>query len=290
MLNSRRFGSAELLQIIELHGPTHGADWMLPGVSQEALNENAASLCPDYWMPATNRLVFTFQVRVLKVGGRVIVIDTGVGNHKQRASSSQNMINTPTIDWLKAIGAGPERVTDVVNTHLHGDHVGWNTRLLAGQWVPTFPNATYHLPQRDWAAFKSRYDAEPQAPFSLPIGDSVLPIVEAGLARFVVPGDEVAGCLIALAAPGHTPGHMAYLFHDNGTQIIFSGDVIYSPIQLQYPDLNSRWCEQPDIARKTRLGLLRQAAAAQATLLPAHIKSLDGWRVRETAGSFAVAA
>jgi glyoxylase-like metal-dependent hydrolase (beta-lactamase superfamily II) len=288
MMSSRSLGSIELFQIIELLGPTHDAEWMFPGIPRDVLDANASWLSPDYWMPLTNRLVFSFQLWVLKTRDRIILVDTGIGNHKDRPAPTQHMINTPTLDWLAAIGAPPEAVTHVVQTHLHGDHVGWNTRFVDGRWVPTFPNATYLMPRLDWHAFKARYDAGERGRFGGPIGDSVLPIVEAGLAQFVDPEDEVAGCLLALAAPGHTPGQLAYALRQAGEEYIFSGDVIHSPIQIPFPEITCRWCEEPEQARRTRIALLERAAANRATILPAHAKSMRGWRVTRQGGGFAV--
>ena len=195
MIGSRSLGSGlELFQVIEFHGPTHDAQWMLPGLEASTLDSNMRWLSPDFWMSRTNRLVFTFQMWILQSSDRVVVIDTGVGNFKQRVAPSQNMLNNPAIDWLKAIGAGPDEVTDVIHTHLHGDHVGWNTQLVDGRWEPTFPKATYHLPRLDWESYRQRIANEtlPQV-FAAPMIDSVIPIVEAGLARFISEGDEAAG-------------------------------------------------------------------------------------------------
>ena len=288
MMRSRRLGAAELIQIVEFHAPTHDADWMLPGVSHSTLDENVARLCPDYYMPHTNRLVFSFQIWILKAGANTILIDTGVGNCKHRPAPSQNMINTPLIDWFEAIGLPPPSITHVVHTHLHGDHVGWNTRLVDGRWEPTFPNAQYCMPAIDWCACKSRYDAGEHDFYGGSVADSVIPVVESGLARLIHPGGEIADCLTVLPAPGHTPGHVLYSLRDGGEDYLFAGDVLHSPVQILDPDLNSRWCESPDGARASRRSLLQRAAASNATIFPAHAKSLDGWRVSQHGDSFAM--
>jgi glyoxylase-like metal-dependent hydrolase (beta-lactamase superfamily II) len=288
MMDSRRLGAAELIRILEFHGPTHDADWMLPGVSHDALHANTDWLCPDYFMPLTNRLVFSFQIWMLRAGANIILIDTGVGNCKHRPAPSQHMINTPVIDWFEAIGVPPDRVTHVVQTHLHGDHVGWNTLWDGERWIPTFPNATYYLPKLDWTACNARYLSGDIDLYGGAVADSVVPVVEAGLAHFVDAGDEIAGCLTALPAPGHTPGHLLYSLRDGSEDFIFSGDVIHSPLQILDPMINSRWCEDRDQARATRVALLRRAAGRHATIIPAHAKSLRGWRVSERDGLFSV--
>jgi glyoxylase-like metal-dependent hydrolase (beta-lactamase superfamily II) len=289
MINSRMLSKdVELYQIIEFHGPTHDAQWMLPGLSAEALQENLRWLSPDYFMPLTNRLVFTFQLWLLKMPDGFVIVDTGVGNFKSRIAPSQNMLNNPVLDWLKAIGADPENVKHVVCTHLHGDHVGWNTQWVGGQWVPTFPHATYYLPRVDWDTYSERSKAGtlPQV-FEQPFIDSVVPIMAAGKVRFVDDGDQVAG-LTAIAAPGHTPGTMVYSLQTGGQEYLFTGDVIHSPIQILYPHINSRWCELQDIARNSRMTLLQRVAERGANILPAHAKLMRGWHVKQQGNQFMI--
>ncbi|MES2511100.1 MAG: MBL fold metallo-hydrolase [Pseudomonadota bacterium] len=289
MINSRQLSQdVELYQVIEFHGPTHDAQWMLPGLTPQALVQNLDWMSPDYYMPITNRLVFTFQLWVLKMRDGFVIVDTGVGNSKTRLAPSQHMLNTPVIDWLKAIGADPEGVKHVICTHLHGDHVGWNTQLVDGRWEPTFPNATYHLPRIDWEVYSERQKAGTlQKVFEQPLQDSVMPIVDAGLARFMDDGDEAAG-LVAHAAPGHTPGNMVYSLKTGSDEYIFTGDVIHSPIQILHPEINSRWCELQDLARSSRLDILKRAAANKATILPAHAKLMDGWKVAQHGAQFSI--
>ncbi len=288
MINSRRIGDVELIQIVEFIGPTHDLEWMLPGMPRSALEANASWLEPNFWMGRTNRLVFSMQLWVLKARDRIILIDTGVGNGKRRASPHQTMLNTPALDWLEAIGARPEKVTHVVHTHLHGDHVGWDTRDDGGRWVPTFPNATYFAPAAEWTNFKARHDAGELGVHDGPFVDSVLPIAAAGLLRLFVPGEEVAGCLMPAAAPGHTFGQVTLAFRHAGEHCIFSADVLHSPMQLRFPDINSRWCEYPDAARATRRALIDEAATTGATIYPAHAIGVEGWQIVRQADGYAL--
>lgn len=289
MMNSRMLSKdVELFQVIEFHGPTHDAQWMLPGVPAASLERNLGWMSPDYFMPVTNRLVFTFQLWILKMAGGFVIVDTGVGNSKKRTAPSQHMLNNPVLDWLKAIGAEPEQVKHVICTHLHGDHVGWNTKLEDGRWIPNFPNATHYLPRIDWEVYSERQKAGTLLKvFEEPLKDSVMPIVEAGLAKFMDDGDEAAG-LIAHAAPGHTPGNMIYSLNTGGVEHLFTGDVIHSPIQILHPDINSRWCELQDVARNTRVNVLRRAAANNSNILPAHAKLMAGWHVQQSGDAFSI--
>lgn len=280
MLNTRTLSAgARLHQIIEIHGPTHDAQWMLPGLDAALLEAHRDWLEPSFWMARTNRLVFTFQMLVLERDGEFVIIDTGIGNGKERVAPSQHRVNTPLPDWLAAIGAAPERVRHVINTHLHGDHVGWNTRFEDGRWVPTFPNATYYFPRINWEAYKSRHDAGTlPAVFDLPFTDSVIPVMEAGLARLVDDGDDCAG-LTAIDAHGHTPGNLVFALSHGGDEYLFTGDVIHMPAQVLAPHINSRWCEDQPGARAARAKVLARAAERGANIIPAHAKDLSGWHV-----------
>jgi glyoxylase-like metal-dependent hydrolase (beta-lactamase superfamily II) len=290
MLHHRNLGRADLFQIVEFTGPTHDAGWMFPDLPVGAMAAHAAWLAPRYWLPTTDRLIFAMQLFVLKHEDRIIVIDSGVGNGKPRAASSQHMLNTPVIDWLAGIGAPPERVTHVVHTHLHGDHIGWDTVWRDGAWRPLFGNALHCLPRAEYALFHERTAAGDWQPHGPPFADSILPVVAAGLAAFVDPGDLVAGCLEASAAPGHTAGQLVYSLRLGGQHYVFAGDVVHSPIQLARPGVNSRWCELPDAARATRLALLARAADGGATLFPAHASGLQGWRVDRDGEAFRLRA
>jgi len=289
MMTSHVLGPGTVLhQIVEFDGPTHDAQWMLPAATPAILAANADWLEGRFWMSRTNRLVFSYQLWVLRTPEAIVLVDTGCGNYKRRVSPYQNMINTPALDWLEAIGAAPDQVTHVLHTHLHSDHVGWNTRLVDGRWVPTFPNATYYMPRLDYEMF-TRHLATKMGPevYDEVIADSVTPIVDAGIHRFIGDGDEVAG-FRAIAAPGHTPGQLVYSFAFRGDTLIFSGDVLHSPIQVPFPDINSRWCEDPTQARATRFALLADAARTGARVLPAHVQGVEGWRVARRGDGFAI--
>jgi len=175
-------------------------------------------------------------------------------------------------------------VTHVVLTHLHGDHVGWNTVRIAQRWEPFFPNATYCLPKNDFAVFRQRYEQGDRDLFGAPFEDSILPLLSTSAISFVEDGDEIADCLTACAAPGHTAGQLTYtLRSDDPRAYVFSADVLHSPIQVLHPDVNSRWCELPDDARRTRYALLAEAARAESVVFPAHAGGLDGWTIAREA-------
>jgi glyoxylase-like metal-dependent hydrolase (beta-lactamase superfamily II) len=268
MFQSRRIGDATVTRVLEYSGPTHDPKYLFPDFDPAVMAQNDW-VAPDHWVPAMHKFVVTLQIWVVQAGGNVIVVDTGVGNTKPRARVPRmHMLNTLVLPWLHAAGLPREQVTHVVMTHLHGDHVGWNTLLDGDRWVPTFPNARYLMPREDFAFFSRQYEERPQN--NAAYEDSVVPVLHAGLVEFFGPGDELAGCLQVEAAPGHTPGQVNLRLRSQGEEALFCADVMHNPIQVAQPQWNSAYCIIGDVARSTRLGVLDRAADRNALLIPAH--------------------
>lgn len=270
MIASWRIGDdATLTSLTEYYGPVHEPATFYPKMDRSVLEAHRGVLEGEHWIEASDRLVIGFQIWILHSGDRTILIDTGVGNGKPRRTPRANRLNTIVPAWMAAAGADFDKVTDVVMTHLHSDHVGWNTVAEGERWVPTFPNAAYHLPRRDYDWFKEFNDSG-QAVDGGSFYDSVQPVVDAGRARFVEPGDIVAGCLEATAAFGHTHGHLNFWFGAEGEQVLFCGDVLHHPVQIYRPDWNSIVDREPETALATRAAFLPRAAAARALIAPCH--------------------
>lgn len=216
-----------------------------------------------------------FQVWVAQGHGRTILIDTGAGNDKVRPGLPiVGGMATAFLDRMAAEGIDRAEVDMVICTHLHIDHVGWNTMLVDDAWVPTFPNARYVFPAVD------RDTWDPAGPIFATMNgagvaqgvfeDSVQPILDAGLADLVRDGDSVAPGITLRAAPGHTPGHMLVDMVSGGDRALFTGDVLHHPVQIARPDWNSCFCEDRDTAIATRRRVLADAAATGARIVPAH--------------------
>jgi glyoxylase-like metal-dependent hydrolase (beta-lactamase superfamily II) len=189
------------------------------------------------------------QCLMVELGDLVIAVDTCVGNDKSRNNELWDHLDGPFLDDLEGAGFAPERVTHVVCTHLHVDHVGWNTRLVDGRWVPTFPNARYLFvdPEyRHWREEESLFEGED------PFGDSVAPIVEAGLADLVAPDHRINDEIHFELTPGHTPGHISLVIESGDGRAIITGDMLHHPMQLADPDLSSMFDTDPDQSRATR--------------------------------------
>jgi glyoxylase-like metal-dependent hydrolase (beta-lactamase superfamily II) len=286
MIHHRHMKGVDYYQLLEFVGPTHPADIMLPKLTAGQLACNSGWLCPKYWSPASNRIVLSMHLNVIKAGSEIVIVDCGVGNFKRRPPSpSQDNLNTPVLDWLRAIDCPPERVNHVVMTHLHGDHVGWNTVRQGDRWVPTFPNATYYFPEVDWNHFSKRFFAgvpDPKGSFE----DSILPIACADRMKLINGGDEIAGLLTGMAAPGHTPGQLVYTMKAGDETCLFAADTMHHPIQVMYPHVSSRACEDGETAHRTRVSILQLAADTGCDVLPAHYFGTKGWRITRSPAGF----
>jgi glyoxylase-like metal-dependent hydrolase (beta-lactamase superfamily II) len=268
MIRSWWVGDIRVTRVIEYYGPTHNPAVAFPDFERARFERHAAQLPPEHWFPDVNRLGIAVQIWIVFAGESVILVDTGVGNQKPRPLSWMNRLNTLVPLWLGTAGATREAVTHVAMTHLHYDHIGWNTTLDNGTWVPTFPNAQYLVPRDDYVWFKERYDRGALNDPSLE--DSLLPVFESGLIRFVDRQTVVAGVLEVDRARGHTPGHTNYWIESNGAWGVLSGDVFHHPIQILEPDWNSNFCLDPDEARAVRHRLLARAADSGALVMPCH--------------------
>ena len=275
MIHHHSIGDARITGVIEYSGPTHPPDFLYPEVAKAerdaVLGANASWLAPNHYVPHMDRLIVTIQLWVVRAGGNVIIIDTGVGNRKERAAAARmHQLNTLVMQWLESIGAGTEQVTHVVMTHLHTDHVGWNTVPQDGKWVPTFAKAKYLFPKAEFEYWKAEY-ARDKAVNQGAFGDSVLPIFDAGLAEFIDETKEVAGCLTAEPVPGHAPGMLSFRIRSRGEEGLFCADILHNAIQIVRPDWNDRYVLWPDKALESRALGLRRACERGALLMPMHL-------------------
>jgi glyoxylase-like metal-dependent hydrolase (beta-lactamase superfamily II) len=195
------------------------------------------------------------QCLIIDTGSLRIAVDTCVGNDKQRSYAGWHEQHRPFLEDMTAAGYPPESIDFVICTHLHVDHVGWNTRLVGGQWVPTFANARYIFTRPEvehWVAEReTRVDPNGDL-----FGDSVAPILDAGLAD-LVPTDHVICDTVRLdPTPGHTPGHVSVVIESAGQQAVITGDMIHTPLQIAQIALSSQFDTDPVRASATRVAFL----------------------------------
>ena len=236
----------------------------------------------------TDAIVARLQTWIVEIEGLRVLIDTGAGNDKQRPGIPVfGNLNTPFLERLAAAGFSPDDIDLVVCTHLHVDHVGWNTRLEAGDWIPTFPKARYVFPQPD----AEYWDPRNLARFPHKIGeavnagffdDSVRPILDRGLADLVSGAAEIAPGVRLEPAPGHTPGSQTITVTSRGERAVFVGDVMHHPLQIMNPHWNSIFCEDGARARESRQRVLERVVEEEALLIPAHFAGEHMVRVVRT--------
>ncbi len=230
----------------------------------------------DYYHPQSDRIYAFLQSWVICANGLTILYDTGAGNDKPRPGIPVfGDLHTPFLGNLARAGFAPEDIDIVICSHLHIDHVGWNTRLENGAWVPTFPRARYLMSSIDrnyWdpAGSGDRPSLTGSQVNAQVFEDSVQPILDAGLAELVDGTYEIAPGITLWLAPGHTPGHLVLELQSQGENALFVGDILHHPAQVFRPDWNSVYCEDQGAARQTRRKILQQAADRQARVVPAH--------------------
>ncbi|GAA1986806.1 MBL fold metallo-hydrolase [Amycolatopsis minnesotensis] len=254
-------------------------------------DEHRHWLAPDFWDAEADECRSAIQSWLLRSEGRTILVDTGVGNHKERPYAPVwSRLDTNYLDNLAAAGVRPEDVDIVINTHLHIDHVGWNTRLDGRTWVPTFPNATYLMPRRDFEFWDPANENETvfgrgnQNVFE----DSVTPVHQAGRAHLWDGTHRIDKNLRLDLAPGHTPGSSVLSLESGGDRALFVGDLLHSPLQIVEPGTNSCFCEDPAEARATRHRLLGRTAEDNALVFPAHFAGRGAAEVERNGSKFAI--
>jgi glyoxylase-like metal-dependent hydrolase (beta-lactamase superfamily II) len=265
-------GAAKITRIEESYEPNFEARTFFTDWRDEIVAPHVHWLAPNHYDPASGRLRLSIHSWLIEIGGRKILIDTCIGNHKSRKHRPfWDQLNTPYLERLAAAGAKPDDIDMVMCTHLHVDHVGWNTRLDNGRWVPTFPNAKYVFSKTDYDYFLA-IDRDPQKGPAIggALRDSVLPIVEAGLDQMVDGTETIEEHLSLQPAPGHTPGHVVIKLESQNAEAMFCGDVIHHALQVYHPEWNSFACLDAEPARRSRRKLLEHCAGSGALLAPQH--------------------
>ena len=267
-------GDTRVDRIVEFEGDFFDRAF-LPELTNEALAEEASWLAPHF-LGQAGELLGSVHSYLVRTPRHVILVDTCFGNHKTRANPRWNGLDTPWLDRIQALGVAPEQVDYVLCTHLHPDHVGWNTRLLDGRWVPTFPRARYLFAKADYETFHP-LRAHPGLDGS--IDDSVSPVVEAGQALLVEGGYAIDEDLWLEPLPGHSPGQVGLHLQGGDRRALFCGDAIHHPVQIAYPEWNSVACWSPEQSRATRRRVVETLADTPTLLLPAHFPAPTVGRV-----------
>jgi glyoxylase-like metal-dependent hydrolase (beta-lactamase superfamily II) len=259
------------------------------GFEREVLDRNLDWLVPNHYVPAENALITSVHSWLIRTPRHTILLDCCAGNHKDRPWWPRfHQLETPFLERLHAAGARPEDIDIVLCTHLHADHIGWNTVLRDGRWVPTFPNARYLFSRIEndfWDPRANPGLAEDPAR-KIAYRDSVLPVVEAGQTELVEGSHAIDDTRLVEPAPGHTPGHVLLKLRAGGAGGVFCGDVLHHPLQIYAPHWNSQFCLLPDEARATRRRVLEHCAEHGALLFPTHFGAPHVAAIASAGGGF----
>ncbi len=267
-------GDVTITRVIEME-IAGGTRFILPDATRDACLE-IPWLAPHF-MDAEGNLIMSIHALVVATPDRRIVVDTCIGNDKQRTIPAWSNLQTDFLKDLETAGYPRESIDTVMCTHLHVDHVGWNTMLEEGAWVPTFPNARYLIAEQEWRYWDANED---ESVYGSVLADSVRPVVDAGLVDLVDVEYEICDEVRLEPTPGHTPGHVSVRIESNGQQALITGDCIHHPCQMTRTD----WCSSADFdaaqGRQTREALLEKYVDSGVLVIGTHFATPTAGHVR----------
>lgn len=284
-----RVGDVTITRIDEMRLNVAPPSFLYPAWEPAELEANLHWLTPGNMEPASGNLIQSIHTWLVRTRHHTILVDTASGNDKERPQNPIfHHLKLPYLERLAAAGVRPEEVDYVLLTHLHVDHCGWNTQLVDGRWVPTFPNARYVFPKAEEDYYSSpESHNEVNIPSRGVYEDSVAPIIEAGLAeRIGDGGGDYLDNFTFRPTKGHSIGHMSIELRSNGEGALFSGDVMHHPLQVVRPDWNSVFCEWQEEARASRRWALEQASERDLLFFTTHFAESSAGRVRRTGDRF----
>ena len=274
-------GDVRVTSIIELDQHWKFA-WLLPDVTPELVA--SIDWLQPHFVDEKGKMVLRIQALVVESSGETIVVDTCVGNDKERPTPLFDKLQTTFLDDFEAAGFARESIDQVVCTHLHVDHVGWNTMSVDGTWVPTFPNARHLFGRIEYDHWRQ---TDETSTYGDVMADSVQPIVDAGLADLVESTHQLTPEVRLEPTPGHTPGHQGIRIDSRGEGAVITGDMIHHPIQFPRPDVPSSADTDSAAAIATRRQAFERWANDDLLVIGTHFAGPgagrlspdgDGWR------------
>ncbi len=276
-----KIGEVEITRVIELETKSR-ATFILPDATQENLAAAGDWLQPRF-CDAEGRAIMSVHSFVVESAGARILVDTCLGNDKRRAIPVWNMRSGPYLTDLEEAGFPASSIDSVLCTHLHVDHVGWNTRLSDGRWVPNFDSASYLVGRSEWE-YWSKEPSDSQGDL---MEDSLRPVFDAGLVDLVESDHALTDEVRLVPTPGHTPGHVSVQIVSRGEEAVITGDLMHHPVQCARPDWGSSADVDPERALATRRAFLERYADRPVLVLGTHfatpsaghiVRDGDAWR------------
>jgi glyoxylase-like metal-dependent hydrolase (beta-lactamase superfamily II) len=279
-MNQWKIGDVKISRIVESEGPWDGT-FILPNATPENLAKERDWLCPTFANEA-GKVQMAIQALIIESQGKRIIVDTCIGNDKVRANPEWSKLQLPFLQDLQKIGSPRESIDRVVCTHLHVDHVGWNTMLKDGKWVATFPNAKYLIGGTEWDFFSRTEDAF----LKDPVDDSVRPVMAEGMAELVDGNHRVTDEVWLESTPGHTPGHFAVRISSKGQDAVITGDLMHHPIQCRYPEWDDNFDVDGPMAKKTRRAFCERYADSATLVFGTHFAMPSPGKITKKGDSF----
>ena len=258
-----KIGEVTVTRVVEIEA-TGGMSPILPDAKREILKE-IPWLYPHF-VDESGRMRGSIHALIIETPDRTIVVDTCVGNDKERGNPPWNQLQTTFLADLEAAGYAPDRIDNVLCTHLHVDHVGWNTMLVDGKWQPTFPNARYLMGRGEFEHWNAvDVDSTKQI-----MSDSVLPVFDAGLVDLVETDHKICDEVSLIPTVGHSPGHVTVLIQSQGEEGMITGDFIHHPCQFAHPEWSASPDTDPEQARRTRHEVFSRYADTPMLIIGTH--------------------
>lgn len=280
-MNQWQIGSVKITRVVELE-VAGGTKFILPDATPEACRD--IEWLKPHFMTEQGKLIMSVHALVVDTGTRRIVVDTCIGNDKERNIPSWSHLQTSFLSDLAAAGYPRESIDTVLCTHLHVDHVGWNTMLVDGRWVPTFPNARYLIAQQEWRYWDEHGE---DAQYGSVLADSVRPVIEAGLVDFVSMEHTLCDEVRLEPTPGHTAGHVSVHISSRGAEALITGDCIHHPCQIARTD----WTSSADFDKaqgvRTRDELLAKYVESAVLVIGTHFATPTAGHIkRASSGAY----
>ena len=258
-----RIGDVTVTRVVEIEA-TGGMSRVIPDAKRERLKE-ILWMYPHF-ADENGRMRGAIHALIVEAPDRTIMVDTCVGNDKERGNPAWNQLQTAFLDDMEKAGYVLDAIDTVLCTHLHIDHVGWNTMLVDGKWVPTFPKARYLIGQVEFSHWQADTDLDQVAVMA----DSVLPVFDANLVDLVETDHQITDEISLMPTVGHTPGHVSVMIRSNGEEAMITGDFIHHPCQFAHPEWSSSFDTDPAQSAQTRREVFDRYADTPTLIIGTH--------------------
>jgi glyoxylase-like metal-dependent hydrolase (beta-lactamase superfamily II) len=271
-MNRWKIGDVTITRVVEME-TTSKATFVLKDGSPE--NIRTVPWLRPHFANTDGKVIMSVHAFVIESPGHRMVVDTCIGNDKRRAFPGWNMLQLPFLADLEKAGFARDSIDRVLCTHLHVDHVGWNTMLVDGKWTPTFPRARYLIGRKEWEHWSKA--SEPDTRELL--DDSVQPVFDAGLADLVESDARITDEIRLEPTPGHTPGHHSVRISSRGQDAVITGDLMHHPVQMAHPEWGSHFDSDFGEAIATRRAFLERYGDQPILVLGTHFATPSAGRI-----------